>query len=120
MLEGIECIDLEESEKRINSHHQLKLVQENYRILALENLELKGEIDLLRIKLTEDRCTSVLGGLLRSEEELPQPPTESGVGEIPALNLDVLQYESIQQEKHTERIPQSMMIKISEGNRPDC
>ena len=40
-------------------------MQENYRLLALENVELKGEIDLLRIELAEYRCNSVLGGPVR-------------------------------------------------------
>jgi hypothetical protein len=31
----------------------------------MENVELKGDIDLLRIELAEYRCSSVLGGQLR-------------------------------------------------------
>lgn len=60
MLESTYSVSVVESEKRITSHHNLKLVQENYRLLALENLELKGEIDLLRIELAEYKCSSAL------------------------------------------------------------
>lgn len=89
----------------------MKLQQENYRLLACENIDLKNYIDMLKGELAEMRINNLMDTVHEepSQEDLVTNRTVEEQEPIPVLNLDALSSRDIQHQ-NTERIKSPPVI----------